>query len=141
MDAQDQADFLIPVAFEKVNVDQQIVYGWASVTKNGGIEVVDLQGDSMDIEDLRKAVYDFMSTDRVSGIMHVQKADGTVVRTGQVVDSLVVTSDLAKTLGMDQGREGWLIGVKVEDTEIWKACRSGALRGFSIGGKGQRVPV
>lgn len=141
MHTETEADVAIRLTIEKVNADEQIVYGWASVTKDKGVEVVDQQGDILEIDVLRKAVYEFMTTARDSGVMHMAQDDGQIIKTGTIVDSLIVTADLAKVLGMDEGREGWLIGVKVDDPVIWKACKSGALRGFSIGGKAKRVPT
>lgn len=35
----------------------------------------------------------------------------------------------------------WLLGIRVLDDELWKACKSGALGAFSIGGIGYRTEI
>lgn len=127
--------------FSKLDEDQQVVYGWSSVTVDKGRPVVDQQGDIIATEDLQKAVWEFMDSDRVSATMHGRDAAGQPIRTGRVVDSFVITKDIAKALGMSQDREGWLVGVKIEDPEVWKGVKDGTYTMFSIGGMGVRVPV
>jgi hypothetical protein len=133
-------DFEIEVPFAKTDDELRVVYGWASVTKIGGEEVVDNQDDVIDTHDLVKAVHDFMLDSRVGGIMHMRGEDGPVV-IGSVIESIVLTDDVQKTLGIDLGMEGWFIGIKVMNDTVWKMVKDGRLKAFSIGGKGVRVPV
>src|SRR6185437_8044235 len=60
---------------------------------------------------------------------------------GKVVESMVLTKDLQQALGIDIGKEAWLIGMKVENPYVLKMIESGQLAGFSIGGVGKRVGV
>lgn len=108
--------------------DQRMVYGWANVTAENGQEVVDLHGDIIPTELLEKAATDFMLKYRHALSMH---AGG---RIGTVVHSLPVTPEIAKALGIETARSGWIIGMKVDSAEVWAKVKSGDYRGFSIGG-------
>lgn len=132
--------FEIAVPITKTNDELQVVYGWASVTKVNGAAVVDLQDDVIETTELVKAVQDFMLDSRKGGIMHMRGDDGPVV-IGAVVESIVLTEDVQKTLGIDLGREGWFIGIKVMHESVWKMVKDGKLKAFSIGGSGARVPI
>lgn len=119
----------------KFNDEQRIVYGWASVIKENGEVVVDTQGDVIEPEELEKATAEFMLNVRRSQAMHKGGQIGTVVHsfplTEQIADSLDILSD----------KEGWIVGVKIDDDHIWEDVKSGKLRAFSIGGKGMREEI
>lgn len=113
----------------KVDDEQHIIYGWASVATEKGEPVVDLQGDVIEMSTLEKAVNDFMEHVRVGKTMHVGE------QTGMVIHSMPVSNDIAKALGIQSDREGWIVGYKVYDEDVWKMVKSGELRAFSIGGR------
>jgi len=118
----------------KLDEDQRILYGWASVSTYKGKPVVDLQGDIIDMETLEKAANSFMESVRVGMTMHdVSKV------TGQVIHSMPVTQKLCEALGIQSDTEGWMVGYKVYDDEVWEAVKSGEYRAFSIGGRANRV--
>ncbi len=119
----------------KVDEDQHMVWGWASVSVEKGQEVHDLQGDCLATHELQGAVHDFMENERVGKEMHAGSQIGTVV------DSIVFTKAVQDALGIDLGREGWYVGVKVSDDKVWKRVKSGELKAFSIGGSGERNEV
>ena len=48
---------------------------------------------------------------------------------------------LFRSMGMDDGRHGWFVGMKIHDEETWQKIKSGELSMFSIGGKGVRTPA
>ncbi len=108
--------------------DQQIAYGWASVSTLNGELVTDLQGDQITIGEMQKAVHEFMK-DRAGDAMHDE------AQCAEIVDSLVVTKELADAMGWDAGREGWFVGFKVHDANVWKRFLSGELKAFSISGE------
>jgi hypothetical protein len=117
----------------KSEPDQQIVYGWGSVSLVDGELLTDLQGDQIEPQELEKAVTEFMLDYRQSGVMH----EGASV--GDVVASLVTTPDIAKAFGLGDGLPvGWILGVKVKDPEVWKKVVSGELKAFSIQGTADR---
>lgn len=130
------------VKFAKVNEEQRIVWGWASVIEQDGKMVVDWQGDMIEPEELAKAAYGYVADARVGKAMH----DGPKV--AELIESIVVTKDggfpaLCKALGMEMPApmpmQGWWVGFKVQDDAVWKRVKAGELRAFSIGGSGKRV--
>lgn len=128
----------------KVNDEQRIVYGWASVITDKGSPVIDTQGDIIEPHELEKAATEFMSDARMAMVMHERNDDNGIdedMRKGDVVHSFPLTADIAKSLGINCDREGWIVGVKVHDDDVWKAVKSGALRAFSIGARAVREEV
>lgn len=127
---------IVEATFAKINEEKRIVYGWASVITKNGQPIEDLQGDVISPEDLLEAAHDFMLGEQEAGLMHVVKTG-----IGKIVESVVLTKDLQKALGIDLGMEGWFIGVKVSDDATWNAVKKGGLRAFSIGGSGEREKI
>lgn len=119
----------------KIDEDQRIVWGWASMANLNGQPVIDSQQDIIAVEDLQFAAHDFMRESRVGGQMH------KVFGIGTVVDSIVLTKGLQDALGIDLGHESWLIGLHVTDDAAWARVKSGELREFSIGGTAVREPL
>lgn len=113
----------------KVDEEQRIIYGWASVITEKGEVVVDRQGDVIEAETLVKAVNDFMEHVRVGKTMHEGEA------TGQVIHSLPITKEICDALGIQCDREGWVVAYKVYDDTVWDRVKSGELKAFSIGGR------
>jgi len=112
----------------KADDEERIVWGWASVVTENGEPVVDRQGDVITPDEISKAATEFMLSVRVAKAMH----DGEQI--GHVVHSFPVTNELAKALGIQSDREGWIIAQKITDDEVWKRVKSGELKAFSIGG-------
>jgi len=117
------------------NEDQQIIYGWASVIEVDGEQVVDSQNDIIKIDELTKAAHAFVSDARLAKTMHAGEG------IGEIVESIVFAPDVQKSLGIDLGKVGWFIGMKVNDSDVWKRVKSGELAAFSIGGRGFREEV
>lgn len=117
----------------KVNEDQHIVYAWASVAEVNGEPYHDAQGDNISPQDLEKAANDFVLDVRKAGEMH-DRTEGI----GQLVASMVFTSEIQKALGINLGKVGWLTGWKVTDPEVWKKIKAGEYGAMSIHGKGNR---
>jgi hypothetical protein len=124
----------------KSDDDKRVLWGWASVVTENGVPVVDTQGDIIAVDDLVEAAQGFMVDARKGGFMHMQK-NGEAIRIGEVVESMVMTKARQDALGIDLGREGWLIAMKIHNDDVWKAAKDGTLAAFSIGGRGVRVPV
>ena len=116
----------------KVDDEQRLIYGWASVITEKGEAVVDLQGDIIESDVLVKAVNEFMENVRVGKTMHVGE------ETGKVIHSMPVTKEIGDALGIQSDREGWIVAYKVYDDSVWDRVKSGELRAFSIGGRAQR---
>ncbi len=129
--------FSVEVPVNKIDDDQHLVFGWASVLVNeDGTELVDQQGDVIEIEELEGAVYDFvMSFYAVAGVNHYRPC-------GQLVESIVFTKKKIEMLGLNEANVplGWWVGFKIWDNEVWADIKAGKLKMFSIGGSAVRVP-
>lgn len=144
----------VPIA--KVDNDRGMVFGWANVPiGKDGAEVVDSQGDIMDLESLESTAYDFMLEFGVADDTH----DESVV--GRVVESMVFTDEKFRALATVGGSvdedvyatlksslpQGWWVGFKVDDEAVLAKTRPGAdgsapvYRSFSVGGLGTREAV
>jgi hypothetical protein len=119
----------------KASDEERMIWGWGSVITLKGQPVVDSQNDVIELHELKQAVYKFMDEDRVGGESH------KVMGVGTVVESLVFSEELQKALGIDLGKEGWFIGVRVDKDATWAKVKSGELRSFSLGGTAERVPL
>lgn len=121
----------------KANDERQILFGWANVAvaKNGET-VVDSHDDSIAIEDLEMAAYEFVLKSMGSGEDHAGEVDG------QVIESMVVTEDKLDALGLAKGDLplGWWIGVHIPDAESYQRAKR-EKQMFSIEGTAMREPV
>lgn len=113
----------------KTDDEQRIVWGWAYVSTEKGELLTDTQGDSIEPVEMVKMANDFMLSARTAKAMH--QGEGI----GEMIHSLPLTADLAKALGIETEREGWIVGMKVHDDAVWKRVRAGEFSGFSIGGR------
>ena len=132
----ERSDYEIEFSFEvkKADAAQQMIYGWANVSKLDGVEVTDREGDFASIDELRKAAHDFILKSREGDERHGPEV------TGYIVESIIVDDDIKKALGMDVPQEGWFIGYKVTNDAVWKRVEKGEYKAFSIGGTAVRVP-
>jgi len=119
----------------KVDDEQRMVFGWASVVTEDGEPVIDRQGDVIEAETLVKAVNEFMEHVRVGKAMH------TGEQVGVVVHSLPITKEIGEALGIHSNREGWVVAYKVFDDSVWERVKSGELAAFSIGGRAQKQEI
>ncbi len=125
----------LTVEFVKADAERRLVWGWASIVTKGGEPVVDTQGDQITPEDLEVAAHNYVRTSRVSKRQHAGPP------TAEFVEGIVFTKAKQEALGIDLGREGWFAGFYVHDDKTWEAAKAGKLPGFSIGGRGVRIPL
>lgn len=116
----------------KIDDDQRIIYGWASVTTYKGELVVDLQGDVIKTDTLHKSINEFMKGVRVGKLNHSGE------QVGQIVHSFPMSKEICEALGIQSDKEGWITGYHVTNDELWKAVKSGEYAEFSIGGRAQK---
>lgn len=128
-------DVTFKYEFEKANAEGSYVRGWASVVLKDSALVRDWDGDVIPIEEIRKTAHKFIVGERSGKVEH----KGQVV--GEVVESLIIDDDVAKSLGIADKRRGWFIGMRVYDPAIQEGVRAGKFTGFSIAGRGDRVKV
>jgi hypothetical protein len=99
-------------------------------------DVVDAQNDTYSADEVQQAEQRFMIDFRNIGLMH----KGHINEQVKIVESYIAPVDFQ--LGEESVKKGtWLMGVKVLDQKLWKACKEGDYTGFSIGGSAIRKPV
>jgi len=127
--------------FSKVDADKRQVFGWASIVEMNGQPVVDLQGDYIDHDELEKSAYDYVIKSRKGGNMHLRNGEEPV-HVSDMIESFLVTPEKKEKMGLpDEMPTGWWVGYQINDDEAWNLVKSGKRTGFSIHGKGQRVPA
>ncbi len=122
----------IPIA--KIDEDQRLVFGWASVIEVNGEPVVDQQGDIIMAPEMEKSFYGFVTDSRMAGEMH-DRMDA-----GHLVECIVFTKEKKEALGIEftDRRVGTWVGFRV-DVDAFAKVKSGDYRAFSIGGRGVRA--
>lgn len=113
--------------FSKFDDDKQIAYGEVYIPM-----VPDSQGDFMTADEIEKMAHEFMKDGLLRGVdtEHDLQDNGSIV-----VESFIVRK------GDPDFIEGaWVAAVWVTD-ELWPLVKSGELGGFSMYGKGERVPT
>ncbi len=91
-------------------------------------EVYDGQDDIASVEEIRKAAHLYMYNSQVVGVMH--KTDNPAL---YPVESYLAPQDL--TFGSPHRlvkKGSWLLGIAIDDLEIWERIQSGELTGLSI---------
>ena len=122
----------------KSDDDKRLVFGWANVAiRVDGEQIIDWQEDAIDMDDLEKAAYEYVAEFGTAGEMHQR---GGI---GRVIESIVFTKEKADALGIPQDLlpQGWWIGFKITDDEVWEKIKSGEYSMFSIEGKAIREPM
>lgn len=122
----------------KMDDEQRMVFGWATVTHDeAGTQLIDSQGDLIDVPDMERAAYGFVLDFREANTMH----SGPV--TGRLVESFVSTPEKIAKMGIPPGTipSGWFVGFKVDDDAAWEGIKSGRYSAFSIEGKGKREAI
>lgn len=130
-----KSDYSLEGKILKVDDEQRMVFGWASVITEDGEPVIDRQGDMIEADTLVKAVNEFMEYVRVGKAMHSGE------QVGVVVHSLPITKEIGEALGIHSNREGWVVAYKVLDDSVWERVKSGELAAFSIGGRAQKQEI
>lgn len=105
-------------------------------------EEVDKQNDIYSEEEVRNAAFTFMKSHRNVGDTHKKiiapgfALDGRV----SIVENYIAKADM-EINGHKIKKGTWLMGVFVQDDQLWEAIKSGDYTGFSIGGEALRVPA
>lgn len=93
-----------------------------------------------------EAATEFMKSARVATEMHERAVDESgmqvldengraiPVKKGSIVHSLVITEDIAKLLGMDVQKTGWIVAME-PDSEVLKKFEDGTYKQFSLAGR------
>ena len=117
------------VRIRRVDADRQVVYGLVYEPN-----VIDTWGEMMLPEDVA------LMAERFAKDVKAEKAIDTQhdnVPNG----SLPIESFIARADDPDYPEGAWILGVKVEDTEVWEAVKSGELNGFSFEAMCRKMPA
>jgi hypothetical protein len=123
---------------QKSEDDKMLAFGWANIAvTEGGQQIEDYHEDLIDTEELEQAAYSFVELYREGGEMH--ERGGCAV----LIESMVFTKEKQSALGIAEGTlpEGWWIGFKVTDADVWEKVKSGEYSMFSIEGEAIREEV
>lgn len=95
----------------------------------------DTQRDVYTADEVKKAAYNFMQNYQNVGLQHQADISDRV----HVILNWIALED---TLigGQSVAKGTWLMGVRVQDDDLWSAVKSGEITGFSIGGMATRTP-
>ena len=138
---QDTSFYKFEGTFSKFDNPKKQAFGFASVVEVDGKPIIDKQGDLITEEDLEKAAYDFMQNSRVGGDMH-ERAGDDPRHVSDVIESMVFTKEKIQALGLPSDFPvSWWIGVQYKDDAAWEDVAKNKRVGFSIHGKGRRVPI
>lgn len=122
----------------KVNQMKRIVYGKALVP-----DKYDSQLDTITKEDIEETAHNFLinlqkayvellkgeQVTKASQIGYMHKIFKGVGGFGYVVESHVDEDGC------------WILGTKVTDDKIWDMILKGEITGYSVGGRGRRIPI
>lgn len=123
---------------QKSDDDKMLAFGWANVSATAaGDQLVDYHEDMIDSDVLEKAAYDFVELYREGGELH--ERGGVAV----LVESMYFSKEKQHALGIPEGTlpEGWWIGFKVLDPEVWEKVKDGTYPMFSIEGEAIREEI
>lgn len=147
---EDGVDVVWAGEFSKFNSPKRQAFGWASVVEIGGQPVVDLQGDLITPDDLEEAAYAYVTKSRVGGTQHARDEFDRPIQAGHLIESMVYTDAkyeaLAKSMNVapsvfDDAPRGWWTGFQYSEGETWDDIEKGRKTGFSVHGRGKRIPV
>jgi len=126
------------LAVMKSDDDRRLVFGWASVAVRVTGEVIeDYQEDIVEIDELEQAAYNYTADFGTAGEMHER---GGV---GRLIESVVFTKEKAAALGIPEGYmpEGWWVGFRIDDADVWQKVKDGTYSMFSIEGTATRETI
>lgn len=121
-------------------MEKRLVFGWLYVCRKvDGTPVVDHSGETIAIEDLEAATYDFALRSRKAGKMHGRTVDG-VEQVGRLAEVICFTPEKRKALGIPDGivPDGTWVGFKIDDDAAWEGVKSGKFKMLSLGGRAIR---
>lgn len=121
------------VKAEVAKVDEALglVFGWAIVCTEKGEDHIDLQHDHIPEGVMVEAATDFMENARVAKEMHSGE------QVGVIVHSFPLTDDIAKAMGIQTEKTGWMVAMK-PNPDVLQKFKDRNYTGFSIGGECER---
>lgn len=111
----------LPAGFDvfKFKEEEKLAWGWASVATVGGVDVEDLQGDTITTKAQREWLHSMFRGKRAGLMEH----DGEAV--AELVEGIVFDADVQKALGIDLGMEGIFTCTHYTCEKTWALVKSG----------------
>jgi hypothetical protein len=136
--AKDYVHLREPV-YEDDTIEAQVVAKSASEHKAWAVVLrpnsIDLQNDWYLPEDVEKTAHDFLENYNKMGTRHIGGPKDSI----RVIESFIAKVD--QELGAESVKAGdWVLGVHINDPDIWTQVENGTLNGLSIEGLGRRTP-
>jgi len=129
----------LPVTITKTDDVEQMVEGWASVSTAPGADtpLIDLQGDLIEIEELRKAFCEYGLHSRQLNFMHEGPIRGTLV------EMMIFTPERLAKLGLapDALPLGAFVSYHIPQYEDYAKAKRDGLLAFSIEGESLREEI
>ena len=124
-----------PINFKIQNEEKRMLYG---VALRADFDIYRCYGEeefyiNFDKDAVRRLMTKFMKNHAQNNFTtdHMDFAQGLTVVESWIVDN--VDNDKANNLGLENFSEGsWIIGVKVDDDELWQSVKEGRWCGFSV---------
>lgn len=129
------------VTVQKLDDEQQLVGGWAYVTRDQRGDLVpsehrdsegyvtDHSGDRIDVYEVEKALHAYVSESRAGKDMHSGE------RVAECVGAITFTPEVKKALRLpDDYPEGGFIIHKIRDRSVWEKVKRGERAMLSISG-------
>lgn len=96
---------------------------------------IDTDGEAATPYAIRQAAHKFLSSGKIDKIDLLHNG----IETGsEVIESFVVRGDDDPD---GFAKDDWVIGVKINDPDLWSAIKKGEINGFSLGGSSIKVPA
>ena len=124
-----------PMNFKIQNAEKRMLYG---VALRADFDIYRCYGEeefyiNFDKDAVRRLMTKFMKNHAQNNFTldHYDFANGLTVVESWIVDN--VENDKANNMGLENFSEGsWIIGVKVDDDELWQSVKEGRWSGFSV---------
>jgi hypothetical protein len=95
-------------------------------------DVVDAHGDIYSHDVVKQACHDYVSHCMNTNLQHQFDLEKSDMR---IVESYVAPADISFE-GGDVLKGDWVMVAKIENEDLWKACKEGSFTGFSVGCSG-----
>lgn len=95
----------------------------------------DSQGDIYSAAEVAKAADNFMEQYQQIGVQHKEMTEKV-----KILRNWITLEDTTID-GQPVAKGTWILGVRVQDDDLWQKVKDGEITAFSIGGKANREPV
>lgn len=112
-------EFGFDVEITKFDTDERTVFGWASITEQDGVPVLDRQGDMIATEEMAKAAYDYVVASCKGGHQHKRTETDEPLQVSDMIESMMFTPEKIAKMGLPADTPvGWWCGFRVSDDEV-----------------------